>query len=69
MCEARRVEAGGEQPGIADIFTVTEYNDGEMAESSETGNIFYRNIWPSVQNAFGGIETRLKVLKVAKEVS
>ena len=35
-CEARRAEGGGEQPGIADIFTVTE-NDGDQAESSETG--------------------------------
>ena len=37
LCEARRVEAGGEQPGIADIFVVTEYSDTEQAESSETG--------------------------------
>ena len=40
LCEARRVEAGGEQPGIADIFVVTDcsqYSDTEQAESSETG--------------------------------
>ena len=29
--------ASGEQPGIADIFTVTETSDTEQAESSETG--------------------------------
>ena len=38
LCEARRVEAGGEQPGIADIFVVTDCSsDTEQAESSETG--------------------------------
>ena len=38
LCEARRVEGGGEQPGIADIFAVTETdNDADQAESSETG--------------------------------
>ena len=29
--------SSGEQPGIADIFTVTETSDTEQAESSETG--------------------------------
>ena len=32
--------ASGEQPGIADIFTVTETSDTEQAESSETGEDF-----------------------------
>ena len=40
VAEARRESGGGEQPGIADIFTVTEASDTEQAESSETGEHF-----------------------------
>ena len=39
LTEARRQAEGGDQPDIADIFTVSENPDGEQAESSETGEL------------------------------
>ena len=39
LAEARRQAEGGDQPDIGDIFTVSESQDGEQAESSETGEL------------------------------
>ena len=41
LAEARRQAEGGDQPDIGDIFTVGESQDGEQAESSETGECQY----------------------------
>lgn len=50
LAEARRQAEGGDQPDIGDIFTVGECQDGEQAESSETGEFtFYRFTFYSLE--------------------